>query len=607
MRTLEFKTYPTAAQAQTIDLWLDDLRWVWNKGLSLKLAARQNYYRQIDNRPIPESMVLKWKWRKIQTTDKKGKITEKWEKVRLVGSGVVRPKKGYPYCEVRQYRNLEEPDKFKFSKNENAPEFIQDIPSKFRDAVIDSLKKAWAAYSNPSQPTQKPKFKGKRDNLRSLTNRNAGGVDKALNPECISGSLNGYVHFPKLGKLYVKGLFARHDWLEWGTARIVKEPSGYYLQVCIDTPNKALPVSDKVVGIDPGLMSVLTTDQGREVAPPKLYRQQQKKLRRLQRKASRQVKGSNGQKKTYKIIARQYEKIRRSRNAFNHKLSTKIVREYGAIAVEDIQIQNLNRKPKAKNREDGKGYAHTGAKRKAGLNKSFADAALGDLISKIETKAKAADREFTRPKPHYTTVDCSQCGAKIKKALSTRTHRCTECGFVDSRDGNAGKNILLKGRESFKRIYRTWDWETSMATLRKVKRDETVSSPSSGTTSNGETLSQWGSPPEAVKTKKAKAKKVEAAPESEYDSQLPIFRGSLDVNSGDSPKTPSNSCTAIDTATFSHTTTRDLYESSNTEISGNTCNERKKKKRRAAKAKDESFVQLDLWDVFVEIALDQGG
>jgi putative transposase len=606
VKTLEFKIYPQVAQAQTIDLWLDDLRWVWNKGLSLKFAARQKYYREkvVGDRPIPESMVLKWKWRKIKTTDKQGKVTDKWEKVRLVGSGIVRPKNRYPYCEIRQYRNLEEPDKFKFTRNDLAPKFIQDIPSKYRDAVIDSLKKAWKAYSNPNQPTQKPKFKRKHDRLRSLANLNAGGVDKALKPESIPGSTNGYVHFPRLGKLYIKGLFARHDWQDWGIARIVKEPSGYYLHVCVDTPNIALPFSDRAVGIDPGLISVLTTDKkGRGVSAPKLYRKQQSKLKRLQRKTSRQLKGSNGQKKTSNLIALQHEKIRRSRNAFNHKLSTKIVREYGAIALEDIQVKNLSRKPKPKMNENGFGYAHNGASRKAGLNKSFADSALGDLLSKIETKAASADREFIRVPAHYTSIDCSQCGAQIEKSLSTRTHRCTECGFTDSRDGNAGKNILLKGRKSFERIYRTWDWETSMETLRKVKQDETVSSPSSGTSSNGETLSRiCGEPPEAVK-----ANKAEAVPESEHDSQLPILRGSVDVNFADPLKTPSNPCNATDFDLPLFATTRAPYESSNSAISENISHERKKKKRRSAKIEDESFIQLSLWDAIDETAFERGG
>ncbi|MFM6026049.1 MAG: type V CRISPR-associated protein C2c8 [Dolichospermum sp.] len=468
MKTLEFKLYPTLAQSQTIDKWLQDIKWVWNKGLSLKFADRQKYYRtQVgDNeallqavRIIPDSVVLHWKWRKIETTDKKGKITEKWEKVRLVGSGIIRPKNGYPYCQIREHRNIDEPGKFKYFRNDNSPHFVIDIPSEFKEGMADTLKKAWQAYNDPKRPTQKPKFKGKNDKVRSLTSLHAGGKSKLLKPERIPGSNNGFVQFPKLGKIKVKGLFAKHDWVEWGSAKIVKEPSGYYLHVCVDIPNKPLPKSDKAVGIDPGLISIITTDQGREVKPPKLYRKQQAKLKRLQRKASRQKKGGCNQKKTYRKIALHHEKIRRSRNAFNHKLSTKTIREFSGIAIEDIPIQKLNRSPKAKKREDGNGYEHNGAQRKAGLNKSFADAALGDLINKIETKCKGTDREFVKVTPNYTTVDCSNCGAKIKKALSERTHRCTNCGFVLGRDHNAARNILLKGQPEFKTMYRAWAWE----------------------------------------------------------------------------------------------------------------------------------------------------
>ena len=460
MKTIEFKIYPTLAQSQTIDKWLQDIKWVWNKGLSLRLADRQKYYRtQIEDRIIPDGLPLRWKWRKVETTDKKGKVTEKWEKIRLVGEGIVRPKNGYPYCPIREHRNIEDPGKFKYFRNDNSPQFVIDIPSEFKEGMADTIKKAWQAYNDPKRPTRKPKFKGKHDKVRSLTSLHAGGKSKGLKPKRIPGSDNGFVQFPKLGKLKVKGLYDRYNWIEWGSAKIVKEPSGYYLHVCVDIPNEPLPKSNKAVGIDPGLLSVITTDQGREVAPPKLFRKQQAKLRRLQRKASRQEKGGRNQKKTYQKVALHHEKIRRSRNAFNHKLSTKVVREYSGIVMEDLKIQNLSRKPKAKKREDGNGHEQNGAKRKAGLNKSFADSALRDLISKIETKCKDTDREFVKVAAHHTTVDCSNCGAKIKKALSQRTHRCTECGYEDGRDSNAAKNILLKGRKEFKTVYRAWAWE----------------------------------------------------------------------------------------------------------------------------------------------------
>jgi putative transposase len=46
--------------------------------------------------------------------------------------------------------------------------------------------------------------------------------------------------------------------------------------------------------------------------------------------------------------------------------------------------------------------------------------------------------------PAYTSQECSDCGAMVKKSLSSRTHIC-ECGCVLDRDENAAINILRRG------------------------------------------------------------------------------------------------------------------------------------------------------------------
>lgn len=54
------------------------------------------------------------------------------------------------------------------------------------------------------------------------------------------------------------------------------------------------------------------------------------------------------------------------------------------------------------------------------------------------------NREIISVDPKYTSQDCSNCGNRVKKSLSTRTHICG-CGTVLCRDHNAAKNILNKG------------------------------------------------------------------------------------------------------------------------------------------------------------------
>ncbi len=47
--------------------------------------------------------------------------------------------------------------------------------------------------------------------------------------------------------------------------------------------------------------------------------------------------------------------------------------------------------------------------------------------------------------PHFTSQDCSVCGTRIQKTLSTRTHQCPNYQTVLDRDHNAAINILKKG------------------------------------------------------------------------------------------------------------------------------------------------------------------
>ena len=47
--------------------------------------------------------------------------------------------------------------------------------------------------------------------------------------------------------------------------------------------------------------------------------------------------------------------------------------------------------------------------------------------------------------PQYTSQACSECGCRVVKTLSTRTHKCPECGYAADRDENAARNILSLG------------------------------------------------------------------------------------------------------------------------------------------------------------------
>ena len=85
----------------------------------------------------------------------------------------------------------------------------------------------------------------------------------------------------------------------------------------------------------------------------------------------------------------------------------RLVREYGLIAIEDLNIKGM-----------------------AGsmLAKSVHDAGWGQFISILSSKAECAGRTFVKVNPAGTTQDCSTCGEHVPKTLSERWHSCA-CGL----------------------------------------------------------------------------------------------------------------------------------------------------------------------------------
>lgn len=450
MKTVEFKLNLNQSQQVRIDTWLKSLRWVWNKGLSLLEDFHRFQAWDKHSKAWVACCPVGWEYRRD------GDV---W----VPFSRCSDSRKDYKQCcPIRQdWRSqpIESPTYFGVlyyfaQKNHPDKPWFTDIPSKFVAGTVKALTDAWQQYLKGKR--KHPRYKAKRDEIDTLVNANAKDIK-------VKGR---YISIPKLGLTNIKTLDER-----WcldaliSVLKICKRPSGYYLQLTGEVKRDVAKPSNKACGLDVGLQYIYADDAGKVVEPPKYYRTAQKRLRRLQRKVARQQNGSASRQKTYQKIARCHENIRASRRSFNHKLSTYLVRAYGALAVEDIQIANLTRRPKPKVRQDGKGYERNGAKAKSGLNKSFADAGLGQLLALIEQKAKVAEREFVRVQPHYTSQDCPECGHRQKKALSQRTHLCSECGYTAQRDVAAAINIRAKA--DFARIY-----PTSVGKVKPVEPDK---------------------------------------------------------------------------------------------------------------------------------------
>ena len=153
------------------------------------------------------------------------------------------------------------------------------------------------------------------------------------------------------------------------------------------------------------------------------YAQQDRKIRKLQKKLARQQKGSNRRNRTWLQIAKQHNRMADRRRDFLHKLSTKIVSENQAIVLEDLNVSGM-----VKNRRLARVISLQGWR---------------EFRTLCAAKSEKLGREFcviSRWEP--TSQICSECGFQWGKLdLSIRSVQCLNCGAEHDRDENAAKNI----------------------------------------------------------------------------------------------------------------------------------------------------------------------
>ena len=234
--------------------------------------------------------------------------------------------------------------------------------------------------------------------------------------------------------------------------RLIRRADGYYAQFSLKVDrNEARKKTGTAVGIDMGLKYLLADSNSNFVLPPKFLRKAEKRLQRLQRRVSKKYdkqrkrnkqRQSNNYHKSRIKLARQHLKVSRQRKDFAIKLARCVVISNDIVAFEDLKIKNL-----VKNRH---------------LAKSISDASWGILRQWIQYFGKVFDVETIAVSPHYTSTDCSDCGARVKKSLSTRTHVC-ECGCELDRDTNASINILNRGLDTLgRKEFKAYGEKTSM-------------------------------------------------------------------------------------------------------------------------------------------------
>lgn len=213
--------------------------------------------------------------------------------------------------------------------------------------------------------------------------------------------------------------------------RLVRRADGYYAQFCIEVERKeSVEFTGKELGLDVGLNHFYTDSEGNQIENPRYLRKSEKALKRLQRRLSRKHRKGQPQSARYHKnrvkLARKHLEILRQRKDHAVKLARCVCQSNDLVAFENLSVRNM-----VKN--------HC-------LAKSISDAGWTQFREWIEYFGKLFDKVVVPVEPKYTSQDCSNCGARVKKSLSVRTHFCS-CGTILDRDENAARNILAKAKK----------------------------------------------------------------------------------------------------------------------------------------------------------------
>ncbi len=138
----------------------------------------------------------------------------------------------------------------------------------------------------------------------------------------------------------------------------------------------------------------------------------------------------------------------------------RVIQSNDLVAYEDLNVKGMVQKRCDPALSHG---ARERAPRHQRLAKSINDAAWSTFRQWLEYFGFKYGKATIAVPPHNTSQDCSNCGEKVKKSLSTRTHLCPHCGYVEDRDVNAAINILSKGLSTVGHTgSQAWGERTSM-------------------------------------------------------------------------------------------------------------------------------------------------
>ena len=229
------------------------------------------------------------------------------------------------------------------------------------------------------------------------------------------------------GTLRVNGIRQVPAGAEFANAKLVRKPDGYHIMVTTflmpDSPyviRQRAYEPDTIVGVDMGLKTSLTLSDGSLVSA---YVEETNRLRKLQKKLTRQKKGSRGYWNTRHMIRREHQRMSNRRDDIANKLVRDLMRNE-MVFFQDENISGWKHKH---------GFVRGGRK------------IQHSVLGRVKARLKNQPRAHMLGKFVATTQTCPVCGMRTKHAPGVDVFVCGCCGYTADRDWNAACNMIRLG------------------------------------------------------------------------------------------------------------------------------------------------------------------
>jgi len=299
------------------------------------------------------------------------------------------------------------------------------LKSQMAQSVIKTVVARYKAILDDKKKWIRAKFKRPQYDL--VWNR-----DYSLTQEMFSvNTLSGRVKLP----YFAKGMEKYFDTEKYrfGTAKLVSKKGKYFLHIPVTTEVEAVSDSEivQVVGIDRGIINIITTYDGEEktiFVSGRDVKRKRANFKRVRSELQRRQTPSSRRRLT--AIGHRENRWIQDKNHCISKALVESYPEHTLFVLEDLTgIRSATEKVRLEDRYEIVSWSYY------------------DLEQKLIYKAALHNDKVIKVDPRYTSQTCPVCGHVAKGNRDKKNHQfcCQKCGYKSNDDRIGAMNLYRKG------------------------------------------------------------------------------------------------------------------------------------------------------------------